>query len=455
MNLPHAPSLYAASADPAPAFPRLREDARADVAIVGGGYTGLSAALHLAEAGISAVVVEANSVGWGASGRNGGQLHTGQRRDQDWLEARFGRDEARALWRLAEEAKALTLGLIARHRIDCDWRAGLIETVHKARLVPEERAYVDKLREDYGYEPVEWLDREEVAAATGTHAYYGGRMDRGAGHLDPLKFAQGIARAAARAGARIYEGTSAVRIAGDAGSGFVLHCRSAAASAAALPRGRAAPASNPLATRAEQIDASVSAEIVILAGNGYLHGIDAETEARVMPIDNFILATEPIGAGRPGGIIPGGEAVSDSRFVVYYFRPTWDGRLVFGGGETYSPRPPRDVAAFVRRHMLRVYPQLATARIDHAWGGTLAITLKRLPFIRRLRPGVYTAAGYSGQGVALAPLAGKIIADAIRGDPSRLDRFAALPAPVFPGGRLLRYPALVAGMSWYALRDRI
>jgi gamma-glutamylputrescine oxidase len=435
MNLPHAPSLYAASADPAPAFPRLRENVRADVAIVGGGYTGLSAALHLAEAGISAVVLEANSVGWGASGRNGGQLHTGQRRDQDWLEARFGRDEARALWRLAEEAKALTLGLIARHRIDCDWRGGLIETVHKARLVAEERAYVDKLRQDYGYDLVEWADRERVVAMTGTSAYFGGRIDRGAGHLDPLKFAQGIARAAARAGARIYEGTEATRITGDATRGFVLDCRSAASGGAVAAR--------------------VDADIVLLAGNGYLHGLDPESEARVMPIDNFILATAPIGAGRPGGLIPGGEAVSDSRFVVYYFRPTFDGRLVFGGGETYSLRPPRDLAAFVRRHMLGIYPQLGAVRIEHAWGGRLAITMKRLPFIRRVRPGVYAAAGYSGQGVALAPFAGKVIADAIRGDPSRLDRFAALPVPAFPGGRLLRYPALVAGMTWYALRDRL
>ncbi|HET7716184.1 MAG TPA: FAD-binding oxidoreductase [Bauldia sp.] len=451
MNLPHAPSLYAASADPAPAFPRLREDVRTNVAIIGGGYTGLSAALHLAEAGIGAVVVEANSVGWGASGRNGGQLHSGQRRDQDWLEATLGQDAARALWRLAEEAKALALGLIARHRIDCEWRAGLIEVVHKARLVRDERAYVDKLRDVYGYAPVEWLDRDEVAAATGTRHYHGGRVDRGAGHLDPLKFAQGIARAAVHAGARIYEGTNAIRISGDATNGFLLHCRSVAA-----PRrpGREAPRGG-MQPAARHIDAAVAADMIILAGNGYLRGIDPETEARVMPIDNYILATEPIGAGRPGGIIPGGEAVSDTRFVVYYFRPTWDGRLIFGGGETYTPRPPRDLAAFVRRHMLRVYPQLAQTRISHAWGGTLAITMKRLPFVRRLRPGVYVAAGYSGQGVALAPFAGKIIADAIRGDPSRLDRFAALPVPPFPGGRMLRYPALVAGMTWYALRDRI
>ena len=158
------------------------------------------------------MVVEANSVGWGASGRNGGQLHSGQRRDQDWLEARFGRDDARRLWRLGEEAKALTLGLIARHRIDCDWRLGLIEAVHKPRLVAEERAYVETLRRDYGYEAVEWLDREAVSAAIGTDRYHGGRLDNGAGHLDPLKFARGLARAAAEAGARIFEGTRATRV---------------------------------------------------------------------------------------------------------------------------------------------------------------------------------------------------------------------------------------------------
>lgn len=446
MNLPHAPSLYAASPDPAPAFPRLGEDVRTHVAIVGGGYTGLSAALHLAEAGIDAVVLEANSVGWGASGRNGGQLHTGQRRDQDWLTAKLGPDEARALWRLAEEAKALTLGLIARHRIDCDWRAGLIEAVHKARLVDDERAYVDTLRNDYGYAPVDWLDRDEVAAATGTPHYHGGRIDRGAGHLDPLKLAHGIARAAGRAGARIFEGSAVTAIEGDATRGFRLRCRSAAVSPAKVRGGTGA---------ARPVETTVSADIVILAGNGYLHGLDPEAEARVMPIDNYILATAPIGAGRPGGLIPGGEAVSDSRFVVYYFRPTVDGRLVFGGGETYARTPPRDLAKFVRRHLVRIYPQLREVKVDHAWAGTLAITLKRLPLIRRLRPGVYVASGYSGQGVAIAPFAGKVIADAIRGDPARLDRFAALPVPPFPGGKLLRYPALVAGMTWYALRDRL
>ena len=371
------------------------------------------------------VVLESERVGWGASGRNGGQLHSGQRRDQDWLEERFGVDDALKLWRLAEEAKALTKGLIAKYEIACDWRDGLIETVHKQRLVDGERAYVEKLRTRYGYAPVEWIGKAELAEAIGTDVYFGGRRDMGAGHLDPLKFARGIARVAAAAGARIHEETRATGI------------NYGAVKKIATTRG------------------TVAADVIILAGNGYLDGIDDDVEARVMPIDNYILATEPIGAGEPGGLIPSGEAVSDTRFVVYYFRPSPAGRLIFGGGETYSHRAPGDVAAFVRQHLARIYPALRDTRIDYAWGGTLAITLPRLPFIRRIRPGVYASAGYSGQGVALAPFAGKVLADAIGGDTARLDTFAALPVPPFPGGRRLRKPALVAGMLWYALRDRL
>ncbi len=422
MPSPHAPSLYAASADGELAFPALDGSTKAHVAIVGGGYTGLSAALHLAEAGIEVILVEAERIGWGASGRNGGQLHSGQRRDQDWLEERFGTEAAQRLWGLAEEAKALTKGLISRHNIACDWRDGLIESVHMQRLVAGEIAYVEKLKERYGYGAVEWLDREALAAKIGTNVYFGGRLDREAGHLDPLKLAEGLARAATNAGARIYEATKATQLTG---------------------------------TTLETARGSINAEIVILAGNGLLEGIDAEVEARVMPIDNYIVATAPIGAGQPGGLIATGEAVSDTRFVVYYFRPTADGRLIFGGGESYAHHSRADVAPFVRQHLTAIYPQLAGTKLDYAWGGRLAITMQRLPFLRRLRAGVYAAAGYSGQGVAIAPFAGKVLAEAIAGNPGRLDAFAALPAPRFPGGRWLRFPTLVAAMTWYRLRDRL
>jgi gamma-glutamylputrescine oxidase len=363
----HVASLYAATADSGLAFAALDGNTRVDVAILGGGNTGHSTAHQLAEAGVDALVLEANRVGWGASGRNGGQLHTGQRRDQDWLEERLGLDFARNLWGLAEDAKALTRQLIAKHSIDCDWREGVIEAVHKQRLVPGEIDYVDKLREDYGYQSAYWLDRDALTEAIGTPVYFGGRRDTGAGHLDPLKFAQGLAKAAATAGARICENTRAVRLTGSAQAGFAIACAGGAI---------------------------VTADMVILAGNGYLDGINGEIETRVLPIDNYILATEPIGAGQHGGIIHGGEGVSDTRFVVHYFRPSADGRLIFGGGETYSRTPPPDIAAFVRRYLARIYPDLAETRVDYAWGGTLAITMHRLPFIPsissiRARPGYH------------------------------------------------------------------
>jgi len=421
----HPPSWYAASVPIPPLRPRLDGDASADVCVVGGGYTGLSAALHLAEAGRKVVLLEACRVGWGASGRNGGQLHSGQRRDQAWLEHAVGRDDARRLWDLGEAAKTLVLGLVERHGIDCDLRRGLIDTVHQPRLAAGERAYAEKLRRDYGYDLVEPLDARELAAAIGTTRYHGGFRDRGAAHLHPLAFALGLAAAAEAAGVRICEATRVVRL-------FAADGR----------------------RRVETATGTVTADSVILAGNGYLAGLAPEVEARVMPIRNYILATEPLGE-RAKALIPGWEAVSDSRFVVRYWRLSGDGRMLFGGGEIYSQNDPPDVKAFVRANMLEVYPQLADVRVDYAWGGTLAVTPHRIPLIRRVSPGIYAAAGYSGQGVSIAPLAGKVIAEAIAGDTGRLDVFSRLPVPSFPGGTLLRAPLLVLAMTWFALRDRI
>lgn len=421
---PHAPSWYAASAGPLPAYPALAGETRADVVVVGAGYTGLGAALRLAERGYDVAVVEANKVGWGASGRNGGQIHPGQRRDPDWLAARLGEPAARRLVGFAEEARRHQLGLIERLGIDCDLRPGLIEAVHRARDVDGAKAHAERLTEVWGLGPYRVLTRADAAAALGTDAYFGAAIDPTGGHLHPLKFALGLARAATAAGARLYEDSRAVRV--EHGAKVRLHTATG----------------------------SIVADTLVLAGNGYLAGLDPDTEARILPLNNFILTTEPLG---PEGdaLLPGGEAAADSRFVVYYWRMTPDRRLLFGGGETFGAKFPADIAGFVRRHMTKIYPQLAAVPVSHAWGGTLGITVNRLPYVRRPKPNVWVAAGYSGQGVMMAPYAGHILAEAIAGVTERFDAFAALPCPPFPGGKWLRFPTQVAAMSWFALLDRL
>ncbi|NLH79444.1 MAG: FAD-binding oxidoreductase [Phyllobacteriaceae bacterium] len=423
---PHASSWYAATAHPAPERPPLDGDATCDVCVIGAGFTGLSTALHLAKKGRKVIVIEANRVGWGASGRNGGQLHSGQRRDQETLESWFGETRAHALFALAEEAKRTVKDLILTHAIDCDWRDGLIHAVHKKAWLHAACAEAEHLIARYGYEGATFLDAAGIARAIGTDVYFGGWRDATAGHLHPLNFALGLADAAEEAGARICEGTRATAISSDGGGHRTVTTATG----------------------------TISASDVVIAANGYLDGLDPEIDARVMPIRNFVLATEPLGA-RASRLIPFREAVADSRFVVHYWRISADGRMLFGGGETYGTRDPKDVAGFVRRHMLKIYPDLADVKIDHAWGGTLAVTMNRMPFFRRLRPGVYTASGYSGHGVAIATFAGKLLAEAIEGDTSRFDVMASIPARAFPGGRRLRQPTLVLAMTWFALRDRL
>ena len=421
----YPPSWYAATATPLPRFPRARGALSCDVCVVGGGYTGLSAALHLAQAGYEVILLEAQRAGFGASGRNGGQVGTGQRLEQDALERMFGEGTARQLWRIGLEAVALVRALIARHRIDCGWGEGIIHADHRARFLRHSHALAEKLRRDYDYDLIRPLERAGIRRLVGSPGYFGGTLDMGGGHLHPLNYALGLARAAAGAGVRIFENSRVLSL--TPGPRVTLRCAGA----------------------------EVTAAHVILAGNGYLGGLAPEVAARVMPINNFIIATEPLEEETATALIRDNHAVADSRFVINYFRLSEDRRLLFGGGESYGYRFPRDIAAKVRKPMLQVFPQLAGVRITHAWGGTLAITLSRLPHFQRLAGNILSAGGYSGHGVALATLAGRLLAEATRGQAERFDLMARLPTPRFPGGVLLRAPLLALAMSWYALRDRL
>ncbi|MGR3724255.1 NAD(P)/FAD-dependent oxidoreductase [Abyssibius alkaniclasticus] len=418
-----AESYYTATADFLPQQPALKGETRTDICIIGAGYTGLSAALHLRERGYDVVVLEAQRIGFGASGRNGGQVGSGQRLGQDVLEKQLGQDAARAMWDIAQEAKATLKSLINKHKIACDLTPGVLHAAFGKADLAHAHAEAEHLATRYDYSQITPLDAEGIRAHLGTEAYSGGNIDMGAAHLHPLNYALGLGRAALAAGVRIHERSRVMRI--DQGEPASVH------------------------TDAGQ----VRARFVVVAGNGYLGGLVPQISARVMPINNFIVATEPLG-DLADEIIKQNIAVADSKFVVNYYRLSADKRMLWGGGESYGYRFPRNLADKARKPMLKVFPQLSGARIDYAWGGTLAITTRRMPAFQRISGNILSVGGYSGSGVAMATQAGKLIAEAIAGQAERFDLMASFPVPSFPGGRLMRWPILVLGMTWFSLRDR-
>ncbi|MGR3836751.1 MAG: NAD(P)/FAD-dependent oxidoreductase [Cognatishimia sp.] len=418
-------SFYAEGIEPLADCGPLEGAHSCDVCVVGGGFTGVSTALHLAQRGYDVRLLEAQRIGFGASGRNGGQVGQGQRVDQDALEQMVGTQRARALWKIATQSVDLVRELSQNPLVRVDFHPGIAHTDHRPRYAFESQAYAEKLQSEYDYDHIRYLTREEMRELVKSDAYYGGTLDTQSGHIHPLEFALGLARMAQDAGAHLHEMSRVTDI----------------------RRGDT--------VRLVSDQGEVQAKYLVMACNGYLGDLMPEVGRHVMPINNFIAATEPLSPEAQRDILAENIAVADSKFVVNYFRFSDDGRMLFGGTESYGYRFPRDIAAKVRVPMVETFPQLRDARIDYAWGGTLAITMNRMPHFQRLAGNILSMSGFSGHGVAMGTLAGQMAAEAIAGQAERFDIMADVPTPRFPGGAMLRHPLLVLGMLWYGLRDRI
>ena len=432
-------SYYAATAPQAAAFPPLLGDVRCDVAVVGGGLAGLSAALDLRQRGLDVVLLESREIGFGASGRNGGQAIHGLACDQDVIEQQLGLDEARRVWAMSIEALDLLRGRIAEHGIACDWQDGYLGVATTPRKAAALHAQAERLERVYGY-PMARIAAAELGRWIASPRYRGAVHDPRSGHLHPLKYTRGLAAAAAHAGVRLHEGTQASSL---------------------------VPGERPvLRTTSAQGGGTLHARQVLLAGNVYLHGaappLAPALTARVMPVGTYIACTEVLPRDMADALIPDRSAVCDTNFVLDYFRTTADHRMLYGGRVSYSTVTPARLAESLRERMVGTFPQLAGAKVEFAWGGFVDISMNRAPDFGRLPPAtpggpanVYYLQGFSGHGLALTGLAGRLVAEAMGGDSSRFDVFARLRHRPFPGGPWLRTPALVLGMAWYRLRDML
>jgi gamma-glutamylputrescine oxidase len=418
-----APTYYSATRSAAPARPALAGTQRCDVCVVGGGIAGTSAALHLAERGFDVILLEAQQIGWGASGRSGAQVLPGVAASQDKLERLIGAADARKVWDVSVAGVHLVRDLIARHGIDGQYVAGHMLTAVKPRHEVELRAYVEELQQRYDYAGVRYMPREEVRSIVASPRYLGALYDPHAGHIHPLNYTLGLAAAAVRHGVRIFEGTRASDFSGRA----------------------------PVCVRTP--GGEVRCRQLVLCGNVYLGRMAPSLQSRIMAVGTCIVASEPLGAERARALITNNAAVADMNWVLDYFRRSADNRLLFGGRVTYAGFDPDRIAAATRARMTLVFPQLRNIKVEYAWGGHVDITRNRAPDFGRLNPDVYYLQGFSGHGIALTGMAGKLVSEAIAGDAGRFDVFARIPHRSFPGGHALRRPALVLAMMYYRIKD--
>lgn len=420
----HVNSYYAASRHPKVDYPLLDENLETDVCVIGAGYTGLSTALSLLEQGFKVVVLEAAKVGFGASGRNGGQIVNSYSRDIDVIERTVDRKHAELLGAMAFEGGRIIRERVARYGIQCDLKDGGLFTA----ITPKQFKHLQaqkQLWERYGHTQLELLGPDEVRQAVATERYVGGLLDMSGGHIHPLNLALGEAEAVRSLGGAIYEQSPAVRI--ERGSQPVVH----------TPKGQ------------------VKARFVVVAGNAYLGGLMPELAAKSMPCGTQVITTEPLSEALAHSLLPQDYCVEDCNYLLDYFRLSADKRLIYGGGVVYGARDPADIEAIIRPKMLKTFPQLKDVKIDYTWTGNFLLTLSRLPQVGRINDNIYYSQGCSGHGVTYTHLAGKVLSEAIRGQAERFDAFASLPHYPFPGGRLFRVPFTAIGAVYYQLRDRL
>lgn len=419
----HIPSWYSATAHAAPDHPALQGSLRADVVVLGGGICGLSTAIELAERGYSVVVLEGERVGWGASGRSGGQAIFGYGCEMGKIARQVGIDDARKLFDWSVEGVDLIAERCRRYAIDCDLRPGHAHAAIKPRQVEELKHWQHDLVENYGYTGTELWDRARLQQTLSTERYAALLYDPRSAHIHPLNYTLGLARAAASLGVRIFEGSRVTRIV--EGSEVVFRCAGG----------------------------EVRARFGVLAGNAWLSGLVPQLEDRIMPVGTYICASQPLGPERAQALIRNGMAVADINFVLDYFRLSSDHRMLFGGRVSYSGIDPPALGPRMRARMHQVFPQLKDVDIDFVWGGYVDISMSRAPHWGRIGNNLYFAQGFSGHGIAATGLAGRVIAEAIHGQSTRLDVYARIPHRKFPGGRALRTPALVAAMLWFRMKD--
>ena len=423
-NPGHAPTWYAASANDQRVRPVLEGEIEADVCVIGAGFTGISAALELSERGYKVAVIEADRIGFGASGRNGGQIVNGYSRDLETIARRYGPDKAVKLGEMSLEGGNIIRGRIAKYAIECDLRHGGFFAAFTQKQVREMAAHKANW-EKYGHTGLEMVSAAEVGKYVKTDRYVGGMIDKLGGHIHPLNLVLGEARAVESLGGRIFENSRVVSVSMGA---------------------------NPVVKTAR---GSVKAKYVLVCGNAYLGKLLPEIGGRMMPVSSQVMATEPLPKDLIEGLLPADYCVEDANYVLDYYRRTSDNRLLYGGGIGYGGQEPSDLTGVIRPNMLKTFPELARFKIDYAWSGNFALTLTRIPHMGKLADNVYFSHGDSGHGVTTTHLLGKILGEAVAGHSSRYDVWSSLPNYPFPGGNTFRVPLTMLGAWWYGMRDKL